>query len=76
MLQSKSQTRLSDETTTIISFTYKKIWLLELKIAYVAHMVCLLDSMALRLTNLSENYGLSPPFLCALSKLSKLAELS
>lgn len=49
---------------------------MELKIAYVAHMVFLLDSMALRLTNLSENYGLSSPFLCALSKLSKLAELS
>ena len=76
MLQSESRTRLSEGTTTMISFTYKKIWLLELKIACVAHMVFLLDSMALRLTNLSENYGLSPPVLCALSKVSNLAELS
>ena len=71
----KSWTRQSDGTT--ISFTYKKkIWLRELKIACVAHMVFLLDSMALRLTNLSANYGLSPPYLCALSKLSNLAEPS
>ena len=67
---------VSDGTTTTISFTYKKIWLLELKIARVAHMVFLLESMALRLTNLSANYGLSPPYLWALSKLSNLAELS
>lgn len=47
-----------------------------LLIVHVAHIVFLLDSTAQRLTDLSVNYGLPPPYLCALSKLSNLAEPS
>lgn len=40
---------------------------------YVA-LVFLLDSKALRHTDLSENYGHPPSYLCTLDKLNNLVE--